>query len=69
MDDEKMNQIVADALRTARNDALEYAAEICDEVFKLGHDAKVCAMTIRGMKNKLSQPGDPAAAPSDAVKH
>jgi hypothetical protein len=54
-----MEQTVAYALRQARNDALDSAADLCDALSTIGKNAADCATAIRTFKKSLRQPNDP----------
>jgi hypothetical protein len=49
-------RIIAKYIRTARNDALDAAIEICDLFASTGHSAECCAAAIRDLKEKLPKP-------------
>jgi hypothetical protein len=51
--DSATRRIVNEAMRLSRDNALDAAAEICDEYAKTGHGAECCARAIRLLKDML----------------
>lgn len=54
--DNWINRIIAEAIRLARDDALDAAIQVCEEFAKTGHNAECCVRALRDLKDMLPRP-------------
>jgi hypothetical protein len=50
---EETGRIIAEAMRTSRDSALDAAIEICEEFARTGHNAACCVKALRDFKSML----------------
>lgn len=51
-----MDRIIAEAIRLARDNALDAAIQICEEFAKTGDNAACCVRALRDLKDMLPRP-------------